>query len=181
MPVVEAQRVVSVSPAVAFAVSQTTGATRLRWDRFIVEQHHLDGATTPAKGVRTQTRQRFGLTMISRYVSFRPPTSVGFTMERGPWFFATMGGGWRFASVDGDPERTLATWRYNFSCRPAWLAPLAERIGTLLLQREIERRIDGFVTGCGDPVVLANVGAGPESEEPPTPMAEIEEPPAPMG
>ena len=157
MPTVQAQRVVPVDAATAFAVSQTTGAIRLRWDRFITAQHHLDGATTAAKGVRTETRQRFGLTMISQYVSFRPPTSVGFTMERGPWFFAKMGGGWRFAPAPDRPGHTLATWRYNFSCRPSWLAPLAERIGTALLQREIDRRIDGFVAGCADPVVLAAI------------------------
>ncbi|GAA3640138.1 SRPBCC family protein [Microlunatus ginsengisoli] len=169
MPTVEAQRVVPVPPEVAFAISQTTGVTRLRWDRFIVEQYHLDGATAAAKGVRTRTRQRFGLTMVSRYVSFRPPTSVGFAMERGPWFFAKMGGGWRFEPLAGDPGHTLATWRYNFGCRPAWLAPLAERIGTVLLQREIERRIDGFAAGCSDPLVLAAVGSAADSEEPPTP------------
>jgi hypothetical protein len=168
VPVVEAQRVLPVSPDVAFAVSQTTGATRLRWDRFISSQHHLDGATTAAKGVRTETKQRFGLTMVSRYVSFRPPTSVGFTMERGPWFFAKMGGGWRFEPAADQKGHTLASWRYNFGCRPTWLAPLAERIGRVLLQREIERRIDGFVAGCSDPVVLAAVGANQEREEPPT-------------
>jgi hypothetical protein len=164
MPVVEAQRIVPVACEVAFAVSQTTGEIRLRWDRFIVSQHHLDGATTAAKGVRTLTRQRFGLSMISRYVSFRPPTSVGFTMERGPWFFAKMGGGWRFAPVDGRPDHTLATWRYNFGCRPRWLAPVAERIGKVLLKREIERRI----AGCADPVVLAAIATPRTAEEPPT-------------
>lgn len=155
MPTVEAQRTVPVDPATAFAVSQTTGATRLRWDRFITAQHHLDGATEAGKGVRTLTRQRFGLRMVSRYVSFRPPTSVGFAMEIGPWFFAKMGGGWRFAPAPDRPGHTVATWRYNFSCRPRWLAPLAERIGAVLLQREIDRRIDGFVAGCSDPAVLA--------------------------
>lgn len=159
VPVVEAQRLVPVPPAVAFAVSQTTGETRLRWDRFITAQHHLDGATAAANGVRTLTRQRFGLQMISRYVSFRPPTSVGFAMEQGPWFFERMGGGWRFSAVEGRPSETLAMWRYNFTCRPRWLAPLAERLGTVLLQREIERRIDGFVQGCRDPEVLAAVRA----------------------
>lgn len=157
MPTVEARRSVPVVPEIAFAVSQTTGATRLRWDRFIVEQHHLDGATEAAKGVRTLTRQRFGLSMVSRYASFRPPTSVGFTMESGPWFFAAMGGGWRFVPDPDRPGATLATWRYNFTCRPRWLAPIAERIGAVLLQREIDRRIDGFVAGCADPAVLAAV------------------------
>lgn len=163
MPVVESSREVPVPPAVAFAVSQTTGATRLRWDRFIRRQALLDGATAAAKDVRTLTVHRAGFRMVSRYVAYRPPTSVGMTMESGPWFFEKLGGGWRFAEVPGDPGRTLATWRYNFGCRPAWLAPLAERIGSLVLGREIERRLAGFVRGCADPQVLAAVGADPSA------------------
>ncbi|SFT72246.1 hypothetical protein SAMN05660657_02623 [Geodermatophilus amargosae] len=46
-------------------------------------------------------------------------------------------------------------WRYVFRCRPAWLAPVAERIGTRLLGRDIRRRIAGFARGCADPAVLA--------------------------
>ncbi|MCM3501322.1 hypothetical protein M3667_05440 [Microbacterium sp. P26] len=42
--------------------------------------------------------------------------------------------------VAGDPGSTLAVWRYNFACRPRWLAPLAERIGALLLQHDMDRR-----------------------------------------
>ncbi len=65
-------------------------------------------------------------------------------------------GGWlAVRPAPGRPGHTLARWRYNFTCRPAWLAPVAERIGAVLLQREIDRRIDGFVDGCADPVVLA--------------------------
>ncbi|MFT3900550.1 MAG: SRPBCC family protein [Gordonia sp. (in: high G+C Gram-positive bacteria)] len=152
MPTVEASVHVDVPPDVAFAVSQTTGAARRRWDGFIRNQHFLDGATTPDKGVRTFTRQRFGPSMVSRYVSYAPPNNVGMTMERGPWFFAKMGGGWRF-TADGDG--TLAVWKYNFTCKPAWLAPIAERIGVFLLGHEIRRRIAGFARGCADPVVLA--------------------------
>jgi hypothetical protein len=82
-------------------------------------------------------------------------------MTRGSWFFERLGGGWRFSpaedeSGDGRPA-TLAVWRYNFACRPRWLAPLAERIGGAILQRDIDRRIRGFARGCEDPVVLAAV------------------------
>lgn len=152
MPVVTASVHVPLPPELAFAVSQTTGEVRRRWDTFIREQHLLDGAERPAKGVRTFTRHRLGFTMVSRYVSFAPPTNVGMTMESGSWFFAKLGGGWRFVP-DGDG--TLATWKYNFNCRPAWLAPVAERIGSFVLGREIRARINGFARGCGDPVVLA--------------------------
>jgi hypothetical protein len=133
VPVVESRRIVPVEPAVAFAISQTQGAIRKRWDPFIAHQHLMDGATEPAKGMR---------------------------MTQGSWFFARMGGGWRFAPAEGQPGSTLATWRYNFACRPAWLAPVAERIGAWILQRDMDRRIDGFARGCVDPIVLAHVGAG---------------------
>lgn len=151
MPVVEASAHVLLSPDVAFAVSQTTGAVRRRWDPFIREQHFLDGATAPAKGVRTFTRHRLGFSMVSRYVSYAPPRNVGMTMETGSWFFAKLGGGWRF-TPDGDG--TLAVWKYNFSCQPAWLAPVAERVGTFVLGREIRARIAGYARGCADPVVV---------------------------
>jgi hypothetical protein len=154
VPVVEAVVTVPVSPDVAFAVSQTTGAIRYRWDPFVREQHFIDGATRPDKGVRTFTRSRHGLTMISEYVSFNPPSNVGMKMVRGPWFFEMMAGGWRFAAAE-EPGHTIATWRYNFRCRPAILQPIADRIGVWLLGRDIRRRIAGFATGCTDPVVLA--------------------------
>jgi hypothetical protein len=157
MPVIESTVVVPVPVDVAFAVSQTTGATRLRWDPFIRRQRLLDGAVLPAKGVRTLTVHRLGFRMVSEYVSYNPPSNVGMKMLTGSWFFEKLGGGWRFAPVDGEPGRTLAVWRYNFSCRPAWLAPLAERIGSVILQRDIDRRIAGFARGCGDPEVLAAV------------------------
>lgn len=154
MPVVSAEVIVPVSPEIAFAVSQTTGAIRRRWDVFIAQQQFLDGADAAGTGVRTYTKQRFGFAMVSRYVSYSPPSTVGMVMEAGPWFFEKMGGGWRFAPVDGG---TRAVWKYNFSCRPTWLAPVAERVGRRVLQREIRRRIDGFARGCSDPEVLAAV------------------------
>ena len=152
MPVVESRIVVPVSPETAFAVSQTTGEARLRWDPFIRRQRFVDGATAPGTGVRTLTVHRLGFRMISEYVSYRPPSNVGMKMVTGPWFFAKLGGGWRFS--DAGDGRTLAVWRYNFGCRPRWLAPIAERIGALVLRRDIDRRIQGFARGCADPVVL---------------------------
>ena len=159
MPVVESHCTVPVTPDVAFAISQTTGAIRMRWDPFIRRQHFLDGATAAAKGVRTFTVQRFGFRMISEYVSYHPPTNVGMKMTKGSWFFERLAGGWRFSAVEGDEGSTLAVWRYNFTCQPRWLAPIAERIGAFVLQRDIDRRIRGFARGCEDPVVVAAVTA----------------------
>ncbi|MCH1884048.1 SRPBCC family protein [Agrococcus sp. ARC_14] len=154
MPQVVARAWVPIEPALAFAVSQTTGAVRMRWDPFIRSQR-LVGAERPGKGVRTRTRTRLGPAMESEYVSYRPPTSVGMTMLRGPWFLASFGGGWRFAPEQRDGvDGTLTTWKYTYAVRPTWLRPVAEPIGQWLLGREIRHRIAGFATGCADPVVL---------------------------
>jgi len=154
VPVVEASITVPVPPGLAFAVSQTTAPIRYRWDPFVRRQHFVDGATAPGKGVRTYTRSRHGLAMVSEYVSFAPPTHVGMTMVRGPWFFERFAGGWRFVPA-AEPGHTIATWRYNFRCRPAALRPLAHRLGGWLLGRDVRRRIAGYAAGCADPVVLA--------------------------
>jgi hypothetical protein len=142
-------------PEAAFAVSQTTGDLRLRWDPFIRHQRLIDAAG-PGKGVRTLTKARLGPTMVSRYVSYRPPVSVGMTMERGPWFFATFGGGWRFTPEerDGRPG-TRAVWKYTYTTRPGWLRPVAEPIGQWLLGREIRARISAFARACEDEEILA--------------------------
>jgi hypothetical protein len=154
VPIVQAAVTVPVPPDLAFAVSQTTGAVRYRWDPFVSEQHFVGGALRPGKGVRTFTRSRHGFTMISEYVSFNPPSNVGMKMIRGPWFFEMMAGGWRFAPAP-ESGHTVATWRYSFRCRPALIRPIADRVGIWLLGRDIRRRIAGYAKGCEDPTVLA--------------------------
>ncbi|MFV0259967.1 MAG: type II toxin-antitoxin system RatA family toxin [Acidimicrobiales bacterium] len=153
MPRIEANLVVGVPVEVAFAVSQTQGEIRYRWDPFVRRQELLDGATRPARGVRTLTRSRHGLRMVSEYTAFRPPTQVGMRMVEGPWFFATFGGGWSFKPVDDG--RTEVTWRYVFTVRPSALAPVADAIGRRLLSHDIKRRLAGYAKGCADPVVVA--------------------------
>jgi hypothetical protein len=60
--------------------------------------------------------------------------------------------GWTFTPAEGGT--TDATWRYTFTVRPAWLAPIADRIGIALLGRDIRRRLAAFARACADPVVV---------------------------
>lgn len=157
MPQVRAERFIRLDPETAFALSQTTGEFRLKWDPFISSQGFLDGATAAGKGIRTRTVSRLGLRMVSEYVSYTPPRNVGMTMVSGPWFFENFGGGWRFTPDGGG---TRAVWKYTFSCRPAFLKPLAERIGALLLGHEIERRIEAFARACENQELLEELRSG---------------------
>lgn len=162
MPRIEATRVVPVPIEVAFAVSQSHGAVRLRWDPFIHDQR-LMNAVRPDTGVRTQTTSRHRLRMVSEYTSFRPPHRVGMKMVRGPWFLGAFGGGWTF-TTDGPSDRpttmatvtTVATWRYTFTVRPHWLRPIGNPVGSWLLRRDIEARISAFASACLDPGVVVD-------------------------
>lgn len=155
MPRVESTVMVPLPPDRAFALSQTYGELRYRWDPFVREQRLLDGATAAGKGVRTWTRSRHRLTMVSEYVTFRPPTQVGMKMVTGPPFFKSFSGGWNFSPAGDDGTSTQATWRYNFTIRPGWLAPVADRIGVWVLGRDIRRRLDAFAAACADPEIVA--------------------------
>ncbi len=157
MPRIEATTRVDVGVDAAFAVSQSQQDVRYAWDPFVREQRLLDGAARPARGVRTRTTSRHRLTMVSEYTSFRAPHQVGMKMVEGPWFFSAFGGGWSFRELA--PDSTEAVWRYTFTIRPSWLAPLAGRIGRVVLQRDIERRLAGFARACADPDLVARAEA----------------------
>lgn len=157
MPRIEATIEVPLSADRAFAMSQSQGEVRFVWDPFVVEQYLLDGAARPDRGVQTFTRSKHRLSMVSEYTSFRPPTQVGMKMVKGPPFFAAFGGGWSFRAVS--PEVTAATWRYTFSIRPGWLAPIADPVGRWLLGRDIQQRLAAYAEACADDDLVARAVA----------------------
>lgn len=139
----------------AFAVASSYGV-RLEWDPFVSAQH-LVNTDTPGPHVRTWTRSRHGLTMISEYLTYRPPTHMGMKMVQGPWFFRTFSGSWHFREVG--PGELEIVYRYRYDCRPAWLRPVSHRIGNRYLGRDIERRVAAFVAGVEDPGIVARAEA----------------------
>jgi hypothetical protein len=78
------------------------------------------------------------------------------TMVKGPWFFDSFGGGWRFVPEERDGVAgAKAVWKYTYAVKPAWLRRVAEPIGQWLLGREIEARIAAFAKACRDPDIVS--------------------------
>lgn len=152
---VERTRIARCSADDAFAVASSYGV-RLEWDPFVSAQH-LVNTDTPGRGVQTYTRSRHGLTMVSEYLTYRPPTHMGMKMVQGPRFFRTFSGSWHFKELDDG--RLEVIYRYRYDCRPAWLQPISHRIGNWYLGRDIENRVAAFVTGCEDPDIVARARA----------------------
>lgn len=154
MPIVEHSVIVRGPIEDVFDLSQSY-ELRLDWDPFVRSQRPLDGADTAAKGVRTETISRHRLRMVTEYLTFRRPTLVGTKMIDGPPIFATFSESWRFA--ERDDGRVDVAFRYNFTCRPSWLAPVMDRIGSWYLGRDIERRVEAFRHACDDTDLLERV------------------------
>jgi ribosome-associated toxin RatA of RatAB toxin-antitoxin module len=152
MPRIESTVIVDLDISTAFKLSQTYGDIRYLWDPFVSEQHLLDNAKHAEKGVRTQTKSKHGLTMISQYTTFKPPHHVGMKMVKGPWFFRSFSGGWNFRETDDN--RLEVTWRYNFVCRPAFLRFITHPLGAKLLQRDIDQRLQAFSRACANKEIL---------------------------
>lgn len=143
MGVVQSKVVVRASADDCFCVASSYGV-RLEWDPFVRSQH-LVNAERPGPGVRTWTRSRHGLIMISEYLSYRRPTLMGMRMVEGPPLFRTFSGSWAF--VDQDDGRCEVTFRYRFDCRPEWFQWLTHPLGRWYLGRDIERRLAAFSRG----------------------------------
>jgi hypothetical protein len=154
MPIVERSTTVKASVTQAFDLSQSY-ALRLDWDPFVKEQHPLGGATEAGQGVRTSTTSRHGLVMITEYLTYHRPTLVGMKMVTGPRIFTLFSGSWRFVEIDADTTRVV--FRYNFTCRPKFLAPIMHRIGVWYLGRDIQHRIDAFRTAIDTTDILSRL------------------------
>lgn len=163
MPRIESSVTIGVPAEDAFALSMSQLDVRYAWDPFVREQRLLHDATKPARGVQSLTKSRHRLTMVSEFTRFNPPTQVGMKVVDGPPFFATFGGGWSFKPVDDNT--CVATWRYTFSIKPKWLAPIADRIGAWLLGKDIENRLKHFAQGCLDPDLIARARTQLQGDE----------------
>src|SRR3954451_9637980 len=125
---------VAAEPTVLFDLTQDY-KNRLDWDPFLKEAKLLDGAERPGVGVRAWCVARNRLGMETRYVSFNPPGACAVEMTRGPWFFRSFSGSWRFDRIG--TSRTRVTFTYSLVGRPGFLTGLLR----LIFARETRRRL----------------------------------------
>ena len=128
---------VAAPPDVVFALTQDY-ARRLTWDPFLARAELLDGAATPAVGVRAWCVSKGGVGMETQYVTFTPPRLTAVKMTKGPWPVESFGGAWEFLP-DGAGTRVL--FRYQFRMRPRWLAWAIEPLARAWFSRETRLRV----------------------------------------
>lgn len=155
MPIVKHSVVVRGPIDDVFDLSQSDDL-RPEWDPSVRSQPGLRNVT---QGVTERVTQR---------VTVRRPTLVDMQMVDGPAIVSDFSASWHFA--ERDDGRVDVAVRYDFTCRPTWLAPVMDRIGVWYLRRDIEHRLEAFRRACDDTDLLDHV----RTSRPPEPAAEPE-------
>ncbi|NRR34009.1 SRPBCC family protein [Oxalobacteraceae bacterium] len=115
---------------------------RLEWDIYLADAYLLNGHTKAALGAESFCKNKSGAVIVSKYISFAPPTHAAVQMTAGPWILSKFGGTWRFKSLA--QNRTEVRFIYNFTCRPVALAWLIEPIVGLVYKYDMRRRLAAF-------------------------------------
>jgi ribosome-associated toxin RatA of RatAB toxin-antitoxin module len=115
---------------------------RLEWDKYLAEAYLVGSATVAAVGVESFCKNRGGSVLVSKYISFSPPSHAAVQMISGPWVLSKFGGTWRFERIDD--HCTKVRFIYNFKVRPAVLKWFIEPIIGGIYRRDMQRRIAAF-------------------------------------
>ncbi len=115
---------------------------RLEWDTYLAKACLLGNAGSAAVGVESYCRNRTGGAMVSRYISYAPPTHAAVRMVSGPRPLARFSGTWRFRPVSSDT--TEVHFIYNVGLRPRGMRWLLEPVVAWLYGRSMQRRIMAF-------------------------------------
>ena len=115
---------------------------RLEWDVYLSEAYLLGGQKVAAIGVESLCKNRGGSVLISKYLSFCPPTHAAVQMTKGPWVLSQFSGTWRFKALPH--EKTEVRFIYNFKVRPFVLRWLLEPLIAAFYRRDMQRRLEAF-------------------------------------
>jgi uncharacterized protein YndB with AHSA1/START domain len=117
-------------------------AIRLEWDSMLREARLLGGATRAGVGVRSLcvgTWQGAFMAVETEYVSFARGRLAAVKLTNRPPFFRQFAATLRHEPSGAGGSRT--TYIYSFEARPSFLRPVLDPVMTILLDREVRRRL----------------------------------------
>ncbi len=118
---------------------------RLEWDTLLCEAYLTDGFEQAGLGAVSVCRGRkslLGITLKTRYVSFRPPHVAAIVMINRPPFFATFAAAIRHQDLGAGSSSV--EYKYHFMARPAWLRWLLHPVMDRLFALETRIRLDSL-------------------------------------
>jgi len=131
---------ISLEPEELFWLSQDY-KRRLEWDIFLSEAYIIGDIECPSLGVESYCKSKSGAEMISRYISFKPPTVAAVKMIKGPWYLDSFSGSWNFKK---NGIGSTVSFTYNFTIKPRFARKITKRILALLYKAQMRQRLVRF-------------------------------------
>lgn len=110
---------------------------RLQWDTFLKKAVLIEGATSAGKGVKAYCVARNGFGMETEYVSFRRPKVTAVQMTKGPYFFKSFLGSWRFRELDRSTTEVIFLYAFEVRFPFTLFTPFIHQN----LQRNVKQRL----------------------------------------
>ena len=110
---------------------------RLTWDTFLKRAELTEGATIADEGVKAYCVAKNGWGMETEYVSFKRPAVTAIKMTKGPFFFKSFVGSWRFKYLS--ERETEVSFLYSFQLK--FLFRFLKNFVKRNLQKNVRQRL----------------------------------------
>ena len=115
---------------------------RLDWDSYLSEAYLLNGAKFADVGVDSFCKNKSGLVMISRYISFNRPSVAAVTMIKGSFILSRFSGAWNVKKID--EMNSILIFTYNFELKGGFLGRLILPIVAYFFSNDMKKRLSAI-------------------------------------
>lgn len=136
---------ISLSQNDVFEVTQNY-QIRLEWDSYLNEARLLGKSQSAGIGAKSYCKNKLGMIMVSKYISYKSPDVAAVKMIKGPRVLKKFSGAWNVKS-DG-VKASLITFTYNYELNGNIINKLFGPISAFIFGWEMKIRLSNLKKYC---------------------------------
>lgn len=119
---------------------------RLEWDSYLTEARLLGDSQSASIGKESYCKNKLGMVMISKYISYKSPDVAAVKMIKGPGILKKFSGAWNVKSIG--VEESLVTFTYNYELNGKIINKLFGSISAYFFGWEMKVRLNYLKKYC---------------------------------
>ena len=119
---------------------------RLDWDPYLNEARLLGNSQNAGIGEESYCKNKLGMVMVSKYISYKSPDVAAVKMTKGPRILEKFSGAWNVKST-GIGE-SLVIFTYNYELKGKVFNKLFAPISALIFGWEMQVRLNNLKKYC---------------------------------
>ena len=119
---------------------------RLEWDSYLTEARLLGDSQSASIGKESYCKNKLGMVMISKYISYKSLDVAAVKMIKGPGILKKFSGAWNVKSIG--VEESLVTFTYNYELNGKIINKLFGSISAYFFGWEMKVRLNYLKKYC---------------------------------